>query len=153
LNKVNVKVNKTWLTKALLKSIKKKKKKNLLCKRFLNNPSAQTELLYKSYKNNLKPSSRVAKRLYHGNKIEEAKSNIKSTWRLLNEVFNKKSSKQNLSSVFKSGKQELSDPGHIANQVWKYFTNICPSLANNIPVSQKVLSFFSFWTFCEFFIL
>ena len=72
---------KPWLTKALLNSIKKK---NVLYKRFLNNPTAQTEFLYKCYKNKLNHSLRVAKRLYYGNKIEETKSNIKRTWRLLN---------------------------------------------------------------------
>ena len=111
-------------------------KKNVLYKRFLNNPTAQTEFLYKCYKNKLNHSLRVAKRLYYGNKIEETKSNIKRTWRLHNENLNKKSLKQNLPSVFKSGNQELSDPAQIAEQFCKYFTNIGPSLANNIPVSQ-----------------
>ena len=65
---------KPWLTKALLKSIKKK---NVLYKRFLNNPTAQIEFLYKCYKNKFNHSLRVAKRPYYGNKIEEAKSNDK----------------------------------------------------------------------------
>ena len=56
---------------------------------------------------------------------------------MLNEILNKKSSKQNLPSVFKSGNQELSDSAQIAEQFCKYFTNIGPSLANNLPVSQK----------------
>ena len=38
------------------------------------------------------------------------------TWRLLNEILNKKSSKQNLPIVFKSGNQELSDPAQIVEQ-------------------------------------
>ena len=95
------------------------------------------EFLYKYYKNKLNHSLRVAKRLYYGNKIEEAKSNVKMTWRLLNEILNKKSSKQNLPVVSKSGNQELSDPAQIVDQFCGYFTNIGPSLANNLPVSQK----------------
>ena len=51
----------------------------------------------------------------------------------LKQKLNKKSSKQNLPSVFKSGNQELSDPAQIAEQFFKYFTNIGPSLANNLP--------------------
>ena len=58
----------------------------------------------------------MAKRLHYGNKIEEAKSNVKMTWRLLNEILNKKSSKPNLPIVFKSGNQELSDPAQIVEQ-------------------------------------
>ena len=67
-------------------------------------------------------SLRVAKRLYYGNKIEEAKSNIKMTWRLLYDILNKKSSKQNLPIVFKSGirNQELSDLAQIVEQFCRY---------------------------------
>ena len=79
----------------------------------------------------------VAECLFYRNKIEQAKSKIKSTWRLLNKLLNMKSSKQNLPSVFKYGKQELSDPEQIAEQFCKDFTNIDSSLSNNIPVSQK----------------
>ena len=88
-------------------------------------------------KDKLSRSLKAAKRLYYWNKIEETKSNIKRTWRLLNEILNKKSWKHNLPSVFQSGNQELSDPAQIADQFCKYFTNIGPSLPNNLPVSQK----------------
>ena len=59
------------------------------------------------------------------------------TWRLVNEILNKKSSIQNIPMVFKSRNQELSYPAQIVEQFWRYFTNIGPSLANNLPVSQK----------------
>ena len=130
----NVSLKKPWFSKALLKSVRKK---NILYKRFLNNPTSRSEFLYKCYKNKLNHTIRVAKRLYYGKKIEEAKSNIKNTWRLLNEILNRKSKKQLLPSIFNIGEQELSDPTQIAEQFCKYFTNIGPSLASNIPVSQK----------------
>ena len=130
----NVSLKKPWFSKALLKSVRKK---NILYKRFLNNPTSRSEFLYKCYKNKLNHTIRVAKRLYYGKKIEEAKSNIKNTWRLLNEILNGKSKKQLLPSIFNIGEQELSDPTQIAEQFCKYFTNIGPSLASNIPVSQK----------------
>ena len=117
---------KPWLTKALLKSIKKK---NVLYKCFLNNPTAQTEFLYKTSAKKIRLiiSLRVAKRLYYGNNIGEAKSNVKMSLRLLNEILNKKSSKQNLPIiVFKSGNQKLSDPAQIVEQFCRYFTNIGP---------------------------
>ena len=55
----------------------------------------------------------------------------------MNEILNRKSKKQLLPSIFNIGEQELSDPTQIAEQFCKYFTNIGPSLASNIPVSQK----------------
>ena len=139
---------KSRLTKALLKSIKKK---NVLYTRFLNNPTAQTEFLYKYYENKLNLSLRVAKRPYYGNKIEEAKSNIKMIWRLPNDILDKKSSKQNLPTIFKSGNQELSDPAQIAEQFCKYLTNIVPMQSSQQSSRiSKVLSFLSLWKSCEF---
>ena len=52
-------------------------------------------------------------------------------------ILNRKSKKQLLPSISNIGEQELSDPTQIAEQFCKYFTNIGPSLASNIPVSQK----------------
>ena len=62
----NVTLSKPWITKGLLKSVRKK---NLLYKRFLANPTPYREKLYKSYKNKLTHSLRVAKRLYYNKKV------------------------------------------------------------------------------------
>ena len=48
--------------KGLVNSVKKK---NMLYKCFLNNPDSSNENAYKSYKNKLTHSLRVAKRLYY----------------------------------------------------------------------------------------
>jgi len=52
------------------------KKKNMLCKCFLNNPDSSNENAYKSYKNKLTHSLRVAKRLYYEKQI---KKNLESS--------------------------------------------------------------------------
>ena len=72
----NATLSKPWITKGLLKSVRKKE---LLNKRFLANPTSCHEKLYKSYKNKLTHSLRVAKRLYYIKKLDEYKSNTKST--------------------------------------------------------------------------
>ena len=149
MKKVNTKkctLVKPWITKALLKSIRKK---NTLYKCFLNNPTPQRENLYKCYKNRLNHTLRLAKRLYYGKNIEEAKSNIKSTWRILNEVLNNKSKKQNLPSLFRSGNEELSDPIKIAEQFCNYFSNIGPNLASNIPASEKPYRSYLYGNLCS----
>ena len=56
---------KPWITRALLKSIKRK---NTLYKRFLNNPTPSNEYRYKCFKNKLNHSLRIAKRLYYEKK-------------------------------------------------------------------------------------
>ena len=78
------------MTKGLLKSVWKK---NLLYKRFLDKPTSYRENLYKCYKNKLTHSVRVTKRLYYNKKLYEHKSTAKSTWKLLNDLINKKKSK------------------------------------------------------------
>ena len=126
--------SKLWLSKALLKSIWRK---HVLCKRFFNNLILQREYRYKCYESKLSHSLRTAKRQYYAKKIEEAKNNVKCSWRLLNEVLNKRTSKLTLPSLFKFDNKDLSDPRQIAEQFCIYFTNIGPSLARNIPASHK----------------
>ena len=130
----NVTLSNPWITKGLLKSIRKK---NSLYKRFLAKPTSYRENLYKSYKNKLTHSLRVAKRLYYNKKLYEYKSNAKSTWKLLNDLINRKKSKCKLPSYFKSNEEEILNPTHVANRFCEYFTNIGPDLAKSIPASDK----------------
>ena len=121
----NVTLRKPWITKSV-------RKKNLLYKRFLVNPTSYREKTYKSYKNKLTHSLRVAKRLYYNKKLDEYKSNAKSTGKLLNELINKKKMKCNFPSIFKSNEEDIFNPAHIANRFCEYFTNIGPNLAKDI---------------------
>ena len=123
-------LNKTWLSKGLLKSIKRK---NILYKRYLCNPSSDRENQYKKYRNKLISCLRAAKRIYYAKKLEECKSNMKSTWTILNEVINNKKSKSNLPTTFNVDDKEISYPTQIADHFCAYFTNIGPNLANSIP--------------------
>ena len=142
LKKVKIKNNgltKPWISKALLKSIKKK---NILYRRFLSNPTSTREIGYKNYKNKLSSTLRAAKRNYFEKKFEECKSNMKSTWRLLNEIINKRKSRNSVQSSFVIDNKEITDPMEIANHFCEFFTNIGPSLAKMIPPSTS--SFRSF---------
>ena len=135
LKKIKAKIQalrKPWCSKGLSKSVRKK---NLLYKRFLNNPNPHNELVYKRYKNKLNHSIRIAKKLYYEKKIEQAKSSAKYTWRLLNEVLNKNHKTKKLPTNFKMGNKDLTDPRQIAEQFCMFFSNIGPNLANNIPPS------------------
>ena len=78
---------KPWISQGLLKSVKQK---NKLYKQYISNPSLWNEAKYKTYKNKLNHSLRIAKRLYYDKRLSDSKSNIRATWRLLNEVLNSK---------------------------------------------------------------
>ena len=125
-------LRKPWFTKGLSKSVRKE---NMLYKSFLNDPNSLNELVYKRYKNKLDHSIRIAKRMYYEKKIEQAKSNAKCTWRVLNEVINKKQNVKRLPSNFKINSQCVSDPSQIAEHFCMFFSNIGPNLAHKIPRS------------------
>ena len=121
------------MSKGLLKSIRKK---NILYKQFQCKPSPHREKRYKEYRNKLTCYLHNAKRMYYEKKLEECKSNMKSTWRLLNEVLNNKKSKSYLQTTFNNDNREISDPIAIADHFCEYFTNIEPNLASSIPPSS-----------------
>ena len=75
--------------------------------------------------------------MYYEKKLEECKSNMKSTWRLLNEVLNNKKSKSYLQTTFNNDNREISDPIEIADHFCEYFTNIGPNLESSIPPSSR----------------
>ena len=119
-----------WLSRGLLKSVNKK---NRLYKKFVTSSSTSSETKYKAYKNKLTHLIRIAKRKYYDSKFENARNDLKTTWKLLNEVINKRKSKSSLPTSFKSEGRTLTDPMEIADRFCKYFTNIGPNLAKSIP--------------------
>ena len=109
-------ISKPWLSKGLLKSVKMK---NRLFKKYLSNPTLEHEVTYKRYKNKLNHDT-------------------KATWRVLNEVINKKKSKTKFPSSFKvDDNTEISDPVEIANTFCNYFTNVSLNLAKKMPNSPN----------------
>ena len=133
-------LRKPWISQGLLKSIKQK---NKLYKQYLSNPSSLKQEKYKTYKNKLNHSLRIAKRSYYDKKLNESKSNMRATWRLLNELLNSKKLRPKPNSVFKNDDQEISDPMEIANRFCYYFSNIGPNLAKRIQSATSHKNFLS----------
>lgn len=125
-------LTKPWISKGLLKSIRRKDK---LYKRYLNTPDYVNEASYKNYKNKLNHSLRIAKRLYYDKQLDNFKTNTKNTWRILNEVINKKKRVGRLPSTFIFDNQEISNSNEIANHFCDYFTNIGVNLSRKISDS------------------
>ena len=131
-------LTKPWISKCLLKSIRKK---NRLYRKFLKFPTSQNEINYKQYRNKLSSLLRIAKRLHYEEKLNLAKTNVKRTWQVLNEILQRRGNKANKipSNLFTSNRN-ISDPMEIANQFCNYFSNIGLNLVKNIPVSQYILT-------------
>ena len=119
-----------WMTKALLVSTRKK---NKLYKRFMAKRNPTRESRYKKYKNKLIHLIKAAKKAYYEKRFDAIKNNQKATWKLINEVINKRMPPSSLPSSFKTGSCTLTDPKDIANSFCKFFANIGPELASKIP--------------------
>ena len=111
-------------------------------KQFLNSSKPQQEARYKLYKNKLNYLIRIAKRNYYDSKFIMATNNLKETWKLINEVINKRKSKLSLPQSFNSNGRSITDPTDIANEFCNYFTNIGPNLANRIPTVNSTYNSF-----------
>ena len=103
-----------WITKSLLASVRKK---NKLYRQLLRSPNPTRELQYKSYRNKL--THLIAKRHYYDQRFASAKNDLKETWKLINEVINKRKCRP----PFRSHGSILTDPVEIANGFSNYFTN------------------------------
>ena len=119
-----------WLTTGILKSIKTKSR---LYKLFLRKPSHERESSYKSFRNKLTCLVRIARKNYYDNKLDKARSNLKQTWKILNEVINRRVAKSPYPASFTKNKMEISNP--TANNFCDYFTNIGPNLAHHPRIS------------------
>ena len=108
-------------------------KKNRLFKEFVTSPSTPSETKYKAYKNKLIHLLRISKQIYNDSEFESARNYLKTTWKLSNEVINKRKNKSSLPTSFKSEGNTLTDPIEIADRFCKYFTNTGPNLARSIP--------------------
>ena len=131
----------SWLSRGL--SLKSINKKNRLYKKLVRLPTTYCELKYKAYKNKLNHLICIAKRTYYDSKLEDAKNDLRTTWKLVNEVINKRKNNPSPPSSFKSDDKTITDPMDIADRFCKYFTNIGPNLASAIPTvnSATIRSF------------
>ena len=118
-----------------MKSIKRK---NKLYTQFLKSRNPVIESKYKTYKNKLTHSIRIAKRIYFDRRLTDNKSNMKETWKILNSIINKKTAKARLNTTFNLDGRETSDPLEIADK-FCFLLQQSRSLA-----SQENSSIFSF---------
>ena len=109
---------KPWLTNSFLRSINKKNKRI-------------------TYRNKLTNLLRVAKRLYFQNQIEIKNTNIKQTWRILNNAIGQNKKKKLTYPLVDENGESITSTEKVANKFCKYFTNIGPNLADKIAPASK----------------
>ena len=137
-NKYKHKKNK-WITRVILKSIKTK---NMIYKQLQQTKPENTEefetlkVRFKRFHKILRQSIQEAKRTYYLTTFERFKHDIKQTWTIINDTLQRKK-KNSLPSVFSDKGKVLKESNIIANEFNQYFTNIGPSLANQINANHN----------------
>ena len=124
-----------WITKAIIKSSKKKQK---LYEKFLKNRTLENERVYKVYNNLFETIKRKAKKKYYSEKLLKFKGDAKKTWSVMKELIGKsKTEFSNLPQKISIDKKNIFDERKIANEFNNFFTNIGINLASKIPSATK----------------
>ena len=80
---------------------------------------------------------RIARKNFDDNKLDKARSNLKQTWKILNEVINRRAAKSSYPASFTKNEMEMSNPTDIANNFCDYITNIEPNLESKILATNS----------------
>jgi hypothetical protein len=131
-----------WITKGILKSLRTKDKLHSKLKKAKT--ENQIEILkrqYTRFRNIYQSVIRNAKKLYWENKFTECKSNIKLTWKNLNNILHRTANKKDFPNYFINNEHQISDHNDIANAFNQYYVNVGPKLAEQIRRHDNSLNF------------
>jgi len=127
------KTRKPWLTAGLKDCIKVK---NKLYTRYLKYPSNYNRRIYKQYKGKLCSVLRNCERQYYDSVFTQNKNNSQKSWKIIKEVLNKNKC-NSIPNEFNIDGKTVSDCKTIADRFNKFYVNIGPSLAKDIPHTNE----------------
>ena len=123
-----------WLTRELIKLCQKKSQ---LYKKFIKNPTPHRKEAYKKFRNYVTLKLRQAKKQYFNIKFDKVKDNIKSTWKVINNLLNKKRQHLKIDSLEYEDKI-ISNKHDIANSFNNFFVDIGKKLQDsNVDAKQN----------------
>ena len=108
----------------------------MLKKKAVKSGSQDDWSTFKKARNAVNYSIRCAKSEYYHYKLNENAGDQKATWKVLNDLMEKKSAVTEVNEILTSTNTTLKNSGHIANHLNVHFTEIGPRLATNLPVSS-----------------
>ena len=130
----NIHAKEKWMTVGLLKS---RETKNTLMKKSIKIPTSYNIETYKAYRNIYNRVIRKSKQLYYQRELDANKSNLKKSWKVLNEVLNRNTVK-NCTIHLKNGEDTIKEPKELADCFNKFFTSIASNIATKInPVLME----------------
>ena len=130
------KIKNPWITQGIFNSIQTR---NKLYKSYLRNPTEENGHNYKRYRNLLSNLIRISKKLHYAKELDSVKGDSKLTWRIINDVINKKKDHIKAETINVNG-IEITSPKEISNEFNSYFVNIGPKLGSQINCNEKHFS-------------
>ena len=139
-HKQNTKYKKNpWITDEIIKSCMRKAK---LYKDFLNNPTTENDRAYRDFNRIHCKTLKLAKQKYIESKLNSASNNIRSTWKILNNLLGRVTTKNNIKSL-KSKNENITNPSEIAEIFNKHFASVGAKLDAAIPAVNGVKDYYS----------
>ena len=124
-----------WITVGILQSIRYRDKLHKKVKTAVND--SESFILkhnLRVYNNILKKSIRNAKRTFYKDKFNKFRNNSKDTWKTINDVLNKNSSKGIPDFMLDHDNTKVHDKETIANMFNEYFNQIGAKMASKFTV-------------------
>ena len=100
-----------------------------------NKINVYNEIKYKRYKNKLQNVIRNAKKSYYGSKIEENKTNVSKSWKILKELVTSNERVQ-CNTEFVDGEVCVDNMQQVVNKFNDCFVNLGPGLAEKITLQS-----------------
>ena len=124
-----------WITSGIIKSIYNRDRLYRKLKSKVFNSVAYMEIQTNLFTINtiLKKTIRLAKKQFYAKQFENFKYDMKKTWQNIKSILNKAKPKSKFPDFFKINGSIENNPSVIANEFNKYFTEIGPKLAEEIP--------------------
>jgi len=133
--------NQPFMSSGLLKS---RATKDRLYLETLSDPSPESKIRYKNYRQLYFKTVRRAKKLYYTNKLKENVKNPKKTWQTLNEILDKGRGLDTVEKINIDGRTET-DPKKISTHFNKFFTKVGKDISDSIQnVAKKAEDYINY---------
>ena len=121
--------NKPWITPGIKKSIRHK---NLLLRKYIDNPTPDKHAVLARYRGILNKSIRYSKSSYYKRLIEARHHSTQKTWAVLNELLNRKGKTVSAVNSIQYNNVTFSDDTDIANAFNDFFSTVGNKLGESI---------------------
>ena len=107
----------------------------------MKNHNFQNLATYKTYKNLFEKTKRKSKKNYYSEKILSFKGDAKKTWKNIKDLIGKaKINKSSLPQKIRVKKTDIFDQENIETEFNRFFGNVGPMLAKQIPESKNTFA-------------